>query len=130
MLLLSPLPNSFIQLSIINTRLKCTSTEILKQRQRWAKYTCTGTCIMVSHLHNINSRRYSTGVLYLPLTLVRVAHSSRSISWAMVGGGGGGGEKHGIYAAAFGSYLFYDLFLQGLGGGPWPFGPPLDPLLA
>ena len=33
--------------------------------------------------------------------------------------------KHEIYAAAFDSYLFYDLFLQGGGGGVYP----LDPLL-
>ena len=37
---------------------------------------------------------------------------------------GGGAEKHEIYAAAFGGHLFYDLFLQGQGGGPWPLGPP------
>ena len=29
----------------------------------------------------------------------------------------GGGEKHEIYSAAFGDNLFYDLFLQGRGGG-------------
>ena len=40
----------------------------------------------------------------------------------------GGAEKHEIYVAAFGSHLFYDLFLQGQ-GGPWPPRPPLDPLL-
>ena len=34
-----------------------------------------------------------------------------------------GAEKHEIYAAAFGGHLFYDLFLQGL-GGPWPPRPP------
>ena len=28
-----------------------------------------------------------------------------------------GGEKHEIYAAEFGGHLFYDLFLQGRGGG-------------
>ena len=33
-------------------------------------------------------------------------------------------EKHEIYATAFGSNLFYDLFLQG------PLGTPSDPLLA
>ena len=40
----------------------------------------------------------------------------------------GGGEKHEIHAVAFGSHLFYDLFLQGR-GEPWPPRPPLDPLL-
>ena len=40
------------------------------------------------------------------------------------------GKKHEIYVAAFGGHLFYDLFLQGLGGGAWPpRHPPLDPLL-
>ena len=34
-----------------------------------------------------------------------------------------GGEKHEIYMAAFGSHLFYDLFLQDL-RGPWPPRPP------
>ena len=32
---------------------------------------------------------------------------------------GGGAKKHEIYVAAIGGHLFYDLFLQGL-GGPWP----------
>ena len=33
----------------------------------------------------------------------------------------GGAKKHEIYVAAFGGHLFYDLFVQGLGGGgPWP----------
>ena len=41
----------------------------------------------------------------------------------------GGGKKHEIYVAAFGGHLFYDLFLQGLGGGHGPLGTPLDPLL-
>ena len=37
----------------------------------------------------------------------------------------GGAEKHEIYAAAFGSHLFYDLFSQGLGGGAMaPSAPP------
>ena len=35
----------------------------------------------------------------------------------------GGAEKHEIYAAAFGSHLFYELFSQGQ-GGPWPPRPP------
>ena len=33
------------------------------------------------------------------------------------GGGGGGGKKHEIYVAAFCGHLFYDLFVQGWGGG-------------
>ena len=37
--------------------------------------------------------------------------------------GRGGAEKHKIYESAFGSHLFYDLFLQGRGGGC----PPLPP---
>ena len=41
---------------------------------------------------------------------------------------GGGDKKHEIYVATFGGHLFYDLFLQGLGGGHGPFAPP-DPLL-
>ena len=32
--------------------------------------------------------------------------------------GNGGAEKHKIYAVAFGSHLFYDLFLQDQGA--WP----------
>ena len=36
----------------------------------------------------------------------------------------GGGEKHEIYMAAFGSHLFYDLFLQDGGRGHGPLGPP------
>ena len=40
---------------------------------------------------------------------------------------GEGGKKHEIYLAAFGGYLFYDLFLQGWGGGAWPLGPPGSP---
>ena len=35
-------------------------------------------------------------------------------------GGGGVAKKHGIYAAAFGGHLFYDLFSQGHG----PSAPP------
>ena len=38
--------------------------------------------------------------------------------------GGGGGKKHEIYVAAFGGHLFYDLFVQGLGGGHRPLGTP------
>ena len=34
-----------------------------------------------------------------------------------------GAEKHEIYAAAFGSHLFYDLFSQGWGGGHAPLAP-------
>ena len=45
-----------------------------------------------------------------------------------LGGGGGGAKKHEIYVAAFGGHLFYDLFLQALGGHD-PLGTPLDPLL-
>ena len=41
---------------------------------------------------------------------------------------GWGGEKHDIYAAAFGSHLFDDLFLQGQGSHA-TFPPPPDPLL-
>ena len=42
----------------------------------------------------------------------------------------GGAKKHEIYVAAFGGHLFYDLFVQGWGGGgPWPPRHPLDPLL-
>ena len=41
---------------------------------------------------------------------------------------GGGGKKHEIYVAAFDGHLFYDLFVQGL-GGPWLPQHPLDPLL-
>ena len=41
---------------------------------------------------------------------------------------GGGAKKHEIYVATFGSHLFYDLFVQGL-GGHGPLGTPLDPLL-
>ena len=37
---------------------------------------------------------------------------------------GGGGKKHEIYVAAFGGHLFYDLFVQGWGGGPGPLGTP------
>ena len=33
-------------------------------------------------------------------------------------------EKHEIYAAVKGGHLFYDLFLQGWGGGHGPLGPP------
>ena len=33
-------------------------------------------------------------------------------------------KKHEIYVAAFGSHLFYDLFLQGLGGAMAPSAPP------
>ena len=33
---------------------------------------------------------------------------------------GWGDKKHEIYVAAFGSHLFYDLFLQGWGEGAWP----------
>ena len=44
-------------------------------------------------------------------------------------GWGGGGKKHEIYVAAFGGHLFYDLFIQGWGGGHGPLGTPLDPLL-
>ena len=37
----------------------------------------------------------------------------------------GGAKKHEIYVAAFGGHLFYDLFLQGLGGGDMaPSAPP------
>ena len=32
----------------------------------------------------------------------------------------GGAKKHEVYVAAFGDHLFYDLFLQGWGGGTWP----------
>ena len=45
-----------------------------------------------------------------------------------VAGWGGGAKKHEIYMAAFGGHLFYDLFLQDL-GGHGPLGSPLDPLL-
>ena len=38
--------------------------------------------------------------------------------------GRGGGKKHEIYGAAFGDHLFYDLFLQGWGGGMAPSEPP------
>ena len=41
--------------------------------------------------------------------------------------GFGGGNKHEIYAAAYGSHLFYDLFSQSL-GGMVPLAPS-DPLL-
>ena len=41
---------------------------------------------------------------------------------------GRGGNKHEIYVAAFGSHLFYDLFVQ-VWGGHGPLGTPLDPLL-
>ena len=47
----------------------------------------------------------------------------RDISIGSSGRVGEGGKKHEIYVAAFGSHLFYDLFVQGLGGSP------LDPLL-
>ena len=50
-----------------------------------------------------------------------VLHSSGSSGRAS----GRGAEKHEIYVAAFGSHLFYDLFLQGRGS----HGPPPDPLL-
>ena len=39
----------------------------------------------------------------------------------------GGGKKHEIYGVAFGSNLFYNLFLQDRGA--WPPLAPLDPLL-
>ena len=43
---------------------------------------------------------------------------------------GGGGKKYEIYVAAKGGHLFYDLFVQGSGGGgAWPPRHPLDPLL-
>ena len=45
-----------------------------------------------------------------------------------MGGGVWGAEKNEIYAAKFGGHLFYDLFLQGRGGGMAPSA-PLDPLL-
>ena len=51
--------------------------------------------------------------------------SQHRIQWP----GGGGAKKHEIYVAAFGSHLFYDLFVQGWGGGHGPLGTPLDPLL-
>ena len=38
---------------------------------------------------------------------------------------GGGPKKHEIYAAEFGCHLFYDLFLQGRGGGHGLLGPTL-----
>ena len=54
---------------------------------------------------------------------------SRNISASdPAGGGGWGAKKHEIYVATFGSHLFNDLFVQGL-GGPWPPWHPLDPLL-
>ena len=37
---------------------------------------------------------------------------------------GEGGKKHEIYMAAFGGHLFYDLFVQGWGGGMAPSAPP------
>ena len=40
-----------------------------------------------------------------------------------------GSKKHEIYVAAFGGHLFYDLFVQGLGGAWHPRPPTLDPLL-
>ena len=49
----------------------------------------------------------------------------RKISSGSSGRVRGGGEKHEIYAGAFGSHLFYDLFSQGMA----PSAPPLDPLL-
>ena len=43
---------------------------------------------------------------------------------------GGGGEKHEIYAATFGGHLFYDIILQGQGGGGrWPPSASQDLLL-
>ena len=36
----------------------------------------------------------------------------------------GGAKKHEIYVAAFGGHLFYDLFVQGLGGAMAPSAPP------
>ena len=41
----------------------------------------------------------------------------------------GAGEKHEIYVAVFGGHLFYNLFLQGQGGGMAPLARPLDQLL-
>ena len=54
---------------------------------------------------------------------VETAKNSSSGSSSRVEGGGGG-EKHEIYAAEFGGHLFYDLFLQGRGGGHGPSAPP------
>ena len=53
------------------------------------------------------------------------------LSFSSIGSSGrvGGAKKHEIYVAAFGSHLFYDLFLQGWGGAMAPSAPPLDPLL-
>ena len=47
----------------------------------------------------------------------------------VVGDGGVLGEKHEIYAVAFGSHPFYDLFYRAGGGGMAPRSPPLEPLL-
>ena len=44
----------------------------------------------------------------------------------MINPGRGGVEKHKIYADAFGSHLFYNLFLQDRGGATLA---PVDPLL-
>ena len=51
---------------------------------------------------------------------------SSSITDGSIGssGRGGGRKKHEIYVTAFGGHLFYDLFLQGGGGGAWPPRPP------
>ena len=55
-----------------------------------------------------------------------ILHSNGSSGWVK------GGGEHEIYAATFRGHLFYDLFLQGRGGGGMaPSAPsaPLDPLL-
>ena len=57
---------------------------------------------------------------------------SQKSNFSSIGSSGwvGRGKKHEIYVAAFGSHLFYDLFLQGLGGAMAPSAPPPpDPLL-
>ena len=54
-------------------------------------------------------------------TDLTVADPAAGLGWGV------GGEKHDIHEGAFGSHLFYDIFLQS--GGHGPLAPSLDPLL-
>ena len=47
-----------------------------------------------------------------------------STSDPAAGLGGGEAKKHEIYVAAFSGHLFYNLFVQGWGGGHGPLGTP------
>ena len=85
--------------------------------------------------HTVNERPVR---ILLECILVQLCWAYKHIGyWGLLGysrissGSSGrvGGEKHEIYAAAFDSHLFYDLFLQGRGGArpcpsPTPDPPP------